>query len=260
MRTTANVFDTNIAQWTHEQGLPWQKLKYKLAQANLAKHLGPGPLHVLDAGGGNGFDSIPLAQQGHRVEIVDYSREMLAEARRTAALAQTQEKVTVHQADLRDVRQLFPGVQFDLVLCHNVLQYLEDAHALFKDLVASLKTGGVISVVSINRYSIAYRTAFPRGDLAQALNEIDAHSMQGKVFNTTLSAYSAVEIEEILKGEGCEIEQDYGIRCICDYWGDNELKSNPAVFQQLERLEFALTERHPYKLLARYYQVVAHKI
>ncbi len=179
MKTTANVFDTNIAQWTHEQGLPWQKLKYRLIQANL---------------------------------------------------------------------------------CHNVLQYLEDAHTLLKDLLASLKTGGVISVVSINRYSIAYRTAFPRGDLAQAFDEIDAHSMQGKVFNTTLSAYSAGEIEEMLKGEGCEIEQDYGIRCICDYWGDNGLKSDPAVFQQLERLEFALTERHPYKLLARYYQIVAHKI
>lgn len=240
--------------------MPWQKLKYRLVQANLAKHLRPGPLHVLDAGGGNGFDSIFLAQQGHRVEIVDYSSEMVAEALRTATLTRTQEQVTVHQADLRDLRQLFPGVKFDLVLCHNVLQYLEDAHTLLYDLVASLKTGGIISVMSINRFSIAYRTAFPRGDLEQALDEIDAHSMQGKVFNTTLIAYSVGEIEEMLKGEGCEIEQDYGIHCICDYWGDNELKSDPAVFQHLESLEFALTERHSYKLLARYYHIVAHKV
>jgi S-adenosylmethionine-dependent methyltransferase len=101
-----------------------------LVQANLAKHLRPGELHVLDAGGGNGFDSIPLAQQGHRVEIVDYSKEMLAEARHAAALSQAQEQVTVHQADLRDVLHLFPGVQFDMVLCHNVIQYLEDGLAL----------------------------------------------------------------------------------------------------------------------------------
>lgn len=260
MRTSASVFDNNIAGWIQEQDLPWQKLKYRLVQANLAKHLRSGQLRVLDAGGGNGFDSIPLAQQGHRIEILDYSREMLSEAQRAAARSQAQDRVTVHQTDLREVRHIFPGVQFDLVLCHNVIQYMEDAQALLEDLAAGLKTGGVISVVSINRFSIAYRTAFPRGNLAKALDELDAHSYQGKVFDTSLSAYSADEVKVMLKDAGCEIEQDYGIRCICDYWGDNDLKSDPAIFQQLEQLEFALTEKYPYKSLARYFQILAHKI
>jgi S-adenosylmethionine-dependent methyltransferase len=259
MATSAATFDNNILRWAHEQGLPWQQLKYRLVQSNLAKHLRPGPLHVLDAGGGNGFDSIPLAQQGHEVEIVDYSTEMLAQAKRAAALTQTQERVRLNHADLRDVQDLFPEAQFDLVLCHNVLQYVDDALSLLKDLVAALKSGGLISVVGINRYSIAYRTAFAGGDLAQALMELDARSTRAIIFDLTLRAYSAEEVGEMLESAGCAVEQDYGVRCICDYWGDNDLKSDPTVFAQLEQLEFALTERHPYKLLARYFQVVARK-
>ena len=59
---------------------------------------------------------------------------------------------------------------------------------------------------------------------------------------------------------GCAIEGDYGIRCMCDYWGDNERKSDPAIFEQIEELEFALTAKHPYKLLARNLQVIARKL
>lgn len=259
MTTSASTFDDRIAKWTQEQVLPWQQLKYRLVQANLTKHLRSGQLQILDAGGGNGVESIPFAQQGHRVEIVDYSTEMLAQAQHAATLSQTQDRVTVHHADLRNLRQLFSSEQFDLVLCHNVLQYVDDALNLLKNLVTCLKSGGLISVVGINRYSIAYRTAFPRGNLAQALAELDARSMQGIVFDTTLLAYSAEEVGEMLKSVSCAVEQDYGIRCICDYWGDNELKADPAVFGQLEQLEFALTERHPYKHLARYFQLVAYK-
>jgi S-adenosylmethionine-dependent methyltransferase len=259
MATSATTFDHNIAKWIQEQSLPWQQLKYRLVQSNLAKHLPSRPLQVLDAGGGNGFESIPFAQQGHKVEIVDYSKEMLARAERAAALTQTQEQITLHQTDLCKLHDIFPGPQFDLVLCHNVLQYMDDVLSLLRDLVACLKSGGLISVVGINRYSIAYRTAFVRGNLAQAVEEVDAKSMQGIIFDTDLRAYSAEEVGEILKNAGCVVEQDYGVRCICDYWGDNELKSDPAVFAQLEQLEFALTEKHPYKLLARYFQVVARK-
>ena len=152
MATSASTFDNNISRWTQEQGLPWQQLKYRLVQSNLAKHLHPGPLYILDAGCGNGFDSIPLAQQGHNVEILDYSTEMLAQARPAAALTQAQEWIKLHHADLRDVDDLFPEAQFDLALCHNVVQYVDDTLRLLKDLVASLKPDGLISVVGIKLY------------------------------------------------------------------------------------------------------------
>jgi len=125
--------------------------------------------------------------------------------------------------------------------------------------VGALKSGGLISIVSINRYSIPYRIALPRGYLAEALAQLDARRQQAILSEATMTCYSAAEVMELLTTTSCAVEQDYGLRCVCDYWGDNELKADPAIFQQLEALEFAMADKHPYKLLGRYFQVIARK-
>jgi len=63
----------------------------------------------------------------------------------------------------------------------------------------------------------------------------------------------------LLTSHGYRVAAYYGIRCLCDYWGDNTRKADPATFADLQRLEFALTDRHPYNLLARYLHIVAAK-
>jgi S-adenosylmethionine-dependent methyltransferase len=60
-----------------------------------------------------------------------------------------------------------------------------------------------------------------------------------------MTPYSAEEVDEMLAGLGCTIEGGCGIRCNCDTWGDDERKSGPGVWAQVEQLEFALTRRHP---------------
>lgn len=260
MSTSAAIFDGNLARWKQEMNFPWAKLKYKLTQANLARHLGEDrPLRVLDAGGGNGLDSLPFAAQGHFVEIVDYSQEMLADALAQAKDANAQENLRVHQVDVREIPNLFPDAQFDLVLCHNVLQYLDDVPALLRSLTKVLKPGGLISIISVNRYSNPYQSAFFGNNLVEALAKLETRTATAKIFEAPVTSYSAAEIGVFLTDSGLVIEADYGIRCLCDYWGDNQRKLDPAIFEQLEKLEFALTDRHPYKLLARYFQVIARK-
>jgi S-adenosylmethionine-dependent methyltransferase len=252
MSTTATKFDDNFAKWKQEMNLPWAKLAHKLSQSNLAKHLGQGQMHILDAGGGNGLDSVPFAKQGHFVDIVDYSQEMLADI-------PTQEPIATHLADIRELSSLFPDFHFDLILCHNVLQYVSDVPALINSFAKLLKPNGIISIVSINRFSTPYHAAFLDGNFDEAITLLESRTSKAKIFNTDMISYSADEICEMLNNVGFIPEKDYGIRCITDYWGDNERKLNPVIFEQIERLEFALTELHPYKLLARYFQVVARK-
>ena len=259
MPTSAAVFDQSIERWNAEQSLPWNALKYRLALAQLARHMAPGAQRILDAGGGNGQEAISLAAQGHQVTIVDYSKEMLADAERRAAAAGVAERVTLQFGSVRDVPRLFPEIQFDVVVCHNVVQYVDDVPALLRELTGALKPGGLLSILSINRYSIPLRIAFPHGDLAEALAQVDARGAKAMLFDAPMNCYSAAEMVGMLGGAGCVSEGDYGIRCVCDYWGDNELKSDPAIFKQLEALEFALADRHPYKLLARYFQVLARR-
>lgn len=259
MPTSAAVFDDQLARWKQEMEAPWARLKYQLVQANLARHLGPPPLRVLDAGGGNGLDALPLAAQGYPVDLVDYSPAMLADAARQAAQLAPAAPIVTHSADLRDIAALFPAARFDLVLCHNVLQYIDDVPALFRSLAALLRPGGWMSVVSINRYSIPYHAAFLDGDLAAAFAQLGARTARARIFDADMRSFSAAELSQELTRAGLVVEADYGIRCLCDYWGDNARKADPQVFAQIERLERALTGQHPYKLLARYFQVIARR-
>ncbi|HZU87084.1 MAG TPA: methyltransferase domain-containing protein [Anaerolineaceae bacterium] len=230
-----------------------------MGQANLAKHLGQDQMRILDAGGGNGLDSLLFAKQGHQIDIVDYSEKMLADARTRAVQDHIQDHVTIHLVDITHILDLFSGPQFDLILCHNVLLYLDDVPGLLKSLSTLLKPNGIISIITINRYSMPYHAAFLNNNFSEALDQLDTHTSKAKIFDADITTYCADEMKELLRKAGMVPEGDYGIRCMCDYWGDNARKSDPAIFAQIERLEFALTDLYPYKLLARFFQVVARK-
>ena len=259
MPTPATVFDSGIDRWRAEQRMPWSQIKYTVTRANLRRHVAGDTLRVLDAGGGNGLDSLPLAAAGHHVTIVDYSAAMLADAAHSAAALGAQDRVATHQADLLALPRLFPEPAFDLALCHNVLQYVDDLPALLAALAATLRPGGLLSLVSVNRHALPYMATFWRGDPAEAYAKLDQRSDEAVLFGTPMSMYAADEIATLLAGAGYADAHDYGLLCVCGYWTDNQRKFDPAVFAQLEQLELALTDRHPHKLLARYFQIIARK-
>jgi S-adenosylmethionine-dependent methyltransferase len=62
----------------------WGKLRYSVGMANIQKHFHAHNAQVLDVGGGTGLDAIPFAKQGHQVTLLDYSGEMIGEAKRSA--------------------------------------------------------------------------------------------------------------------------------------------------------------------------------
>jgi len=235
-------------------------LKYAITQANLRRHLPKGPFSLLDAGGGNGTDSISLASEGHSVAIVDYSTEMLENAKLNAKRVGVSSNVSLHYADLAQIPELFPSTCFDVILCHNVLQYFNDLETSLSHVITPLRSGGIVSVLSVNRYAIPYRVAFSTGSLDKARISLERRTELATTFGVEITEYVAEEIIEKLSHMGCVVEQHYGIRCIFDYWGDDDLKSTAQTQLEMEKLELALTDRHPYKHLARFFQVVARRL
>ncbi|OGO08115.1 MAG: hypothetical protein A3K46_01075 [Chloroflexi bacterium RBG_13_60_9] len=123
----------------------------------------------------------------------------------------------------------------------------------------TLVPGGILSLVSGNRYTIPYRTAFYARDLDQAYLQIGSRNYRHFFFNTEVTEFSADEIREMLPGAGLAFEAHYGIRCLADYWGDNEAKLRPEVWEKIVKLEYALTDKQPYNLMARFWQIIARK-
>jgi len=95
---------------------------------------------VLDIGCGPGFFSILLAQMGYEVLAVDYTENMLAEARKNADSYGASVQFMKMDAQHLD----FADESFDLCISRNVLWNLEDPKQAYKEWLRVLKKGGSI--------------------------------------------------------------------------------------------------------------------
>lgn len=267
---TSGTFDDAVAAFRQWQDAPWGRLRYTLAEANLRRHLPdihgtvPGeptghPLRVLDVAGGNGVEAVRMATQGHRVTIVDYSALMLRGAHELAHKAGVSDRVTIIEADVAQLDDLVDAAGFDLVLCHNLLPYVTDVAATLTTCLTALRPGGLLSVIAVNAHSDILRIAVREQDPAAALEAVTTGIRTTKTFGTKLTPRTAEEITTHLDTLGATTLAHYGIRSVCDYMADDDRKYDASFYAELERLEFALADRLPYKLTARLFHLIAAK-
>jgi S-adenosylmethionine-dependent methyltransferase len=259
MQQDANAFDRSMNCWQQWQDSPWGRLRYALAAANLQRHiahLGAGALDVLDVGGGDGGDAVALAVAGHRVTIVDNSVEMLTAAEQRARAAGVDDRVTCVEADLMGMSADVADDAADVVLCHNVLQYVASVPDALDAAVRPMRPGGLLSVMAINKHSAALVTAIRKLDPSAALAELDSDRMQTATFGTTVSLFTATELGAAMAAVGCRPSAHYGIRNVCDYIADDDRKRDPGFYAELELLEVALSDRDPYRHTARLFQLI----
>jgi ubiquinone/menaquinone biosynthesis C-methylase UbiE len=255
-------FNTAMTTWQEWQDAPWGRLRYALAEANLLRHLdglGGEPLRILDLAGGDGGDAIRLAERGHHVTIADYAPAMLAAATERAAADGLTELITCVEADATDLPRDLTEGQFDVVLCHNLLQYMDDVPGTLTAALAPLKPGGLFSVMAINRHSAPLNIAVREMDPAAALAALDTNQARTQMFNSALTLHTAEELIPTLQNLGCRDIAHYGIRSFCDYITDDARKHEPAFYADLERLELATTDCPPYMHTARLFQLTAWK-
>ncbi|MGW0628558.1 class I SAM-dependent methyltransferase [Streptomyces sp. NPDC002758] len=255
-------FNTAMTTWQEWQDAPWGRLRYTIAEANLARHLdglGGGPLRILDLAGGDGGDAMRLAALGHHVTIVDYAPAMLAAATERASTAGLTELITCVRADVTALPVDLVNGAFDVVLCHNLLQYVDDVPGTLTTALAPLKPGGLFSMMAINRHSAALNIAVRETDPAAALAALGTDQARTQMFNSAVSLHTAEEIIPVLQSLGCKNVQHYGIRSFCDYITDDARKYDPAFYAALEQLELATTARPPYMHTARLFQLTARK-
>ncbi len=256
---TLQVFNTKIAAWKQAQDEPLMRLRYDLAQHNLKRHILGDRLNVLDVGGGNGLDSLPLATQGHAVTLFDYSMQMLADARRRVEAAGLADKVRLVQGELATVGRLFPEPAFDLVLCHNVLQFLDDAADALRTICALLRPGGLLSIIVPNPASEALFVTLQELDLRTALTRLDPTSGFYAVLGVVTRRYTTQQLVQWIQAGRCTLVAQYGIHSVSNYIAADKLKDNPTLFDDLVQLEFAMSDRYPYYLIARLMHLIAKK-
>ena len=217
------------------------------------------PSKILDLGGGNGRGSIAYAEMGHELVIVDLASNLLDEVKQSAHGAGIIDRVDLYNNDVRDLPNLFPKPEFDVILCHNVLQYIDNIQDVIPGIINCLNFNGIISLVSMNRYSEVYREILHELNPKAAADKIDIDEYISATFKEPIHLYTADELLSYFQDFDLAVEGQFGIRCVNDYISDDNIKEDPTFFSDLEQLETELGKKYPYNLLARFFQLVIRK-
>lgn len=258
--TTAAVFDDHLAAWREYCASPWARIRYAVVAETLSRNLdalGDAPLRVLDVGGGDGRDSLPLAAAGHQVTILDPSASMLAGARAAADGLGVADRVDTVTGSIDDLSAAGPA--WDVVLCHFVLRYRPAGADDVPALVAAVRRGGVLSVLDANPAgTVLGRIA--RSGPAAALELLYADGLRSVVFEEETRKITDREMRLELEAAGCEVLAQYGGRIANDLLTDDAAKHDEAYFADLLRLELELCDREPYNRIGQFWQVVATRV
>ncbi|MGF7236377.1 MAG: methyltransferase domain-containing protein [Frankia sp.] len=150
------------------QATIWHGLRQALSEAAPDRQL-----TVVDAGGGSGGFAVPLAEQGHDVTVVDPSPDALASLARRATERGVGGLVHGRQGDLTNLLDIVPPGAADLVLCHNVMEFVDAPADALVTAVGALRPGGLLSVLAANRAAavLARAVAGKFTDAAAVLTE-----------------------------------------------------------------------------------------
>src|SRR5262249_53155487 len=151
-----NRFETDAGRYAAYLATPEGRLRADLTFANLQDFV-PSPhkastLRALDLGGGTGAAALRLAQLGMKVTLLDSSEAMLDLAKRAVAEAGISDQVTLKQGDAAQLKKVFPSESFDVILCHNLLEYLDDPGEVLSDAVSLMRDpSSILSVLVRNQ-------------------------------------------------------------------------------------------------------------
>ena len=91
---------------------------------------------ILDIGTGPGFFAILLAEEGYQVTAVDYTEQMLQEAKSNAA--DLADQISFKRMDAQNLE--FPKETFDYIVTRNVTWNLEHPKRAYREMAAGAET------------------------------------------------------------------------------------------------------------------------
>lgn len=202
---------------------------------------------VLDFGSGMGETAAHLAAC-NRVVAVEPSAEMLS----------ARERKPVYTQLTGSVEQLahMPDGSFDVVICHNVLEYVQDRAAVLRELTRVLKEGGLFSLCKHNRPGRVMQ-------MAVLLNDFDhAHALLDGSYGVS-SQFGPIRYyddEEPLRAcPQLMLEKLYGLRTFWDLQQNQQCHGDPAWQEAVLRLEMRVSAMPEYQAIAFFHHMLMRK-
>lgn len=228
--------------------LVWDVLKQVVA--GRSAQAGRAALDIMDVGGGTGGFAVPFAALGHHVTVVDPSPDALAAAQRRAA--EMRVKVSAVQGEAAGLDSLAGPESADLVICHNVLEYVESPRAAMAAISRVLRPGATVSVLAANSVSAVLQRAVA-GRYAEALRLLD----EGGAGAGVPRRFTLTELTSLLQAAGLRAGDAHGIRVFAGLLPG--AGADPATADTLRALEETAAVYPPLRDIAARLHVLGHR-
>jgi len=238
------------------------RLRLDLPLANLQEFLqlprDESPLRALDLGCGTGANGLRLAEFGFHVILLDSSPAMLDIARRAARKAGIMDKVETKQSDADQVSNLFDAGSFDVILCHNVLEFVDDPNVVLRSAARALRnSSAILSLLVRNRAGEVLKAAILAGDLAAAEQNLTTEWGNEALSGGRVRLFTPHTTRAMLKDASLSVIAERGVRVVSDYLSPRVSLS--AEYEQVFELERRLGNRPDFAAVARYTHFLAHR-
>ena len=239
---------------------PEGRLRCGLAFANLQDFLvlpqSRRSLRGLDLGCGTGATAVRLARLGIHMTLLDSSSAMLDIAKRAAREAGVDGRIALNHGDAARVANLFPAGSFDVVPCHNTLEYVDDPVAVLRGAARAMRdSSAILSVIVRNQAGEVLKAAIQAGDLAAAEQNLTAQWGHESLYGGKVRLFTAESLQAMLMEASLAVTAKRGLRVVSDYLPPRVSLS--AEYDRIFELELKLGRRPEFAAVARYTQCLA---
>jgi SAM-dependent methyltransferase len=217
----------------------WEVLQDALERR--VKATGRQALDVLDTGGGSGNFAVPVARLGHKVTVVDPSPNALFALERRTAEAGVADRVRGVQGDAHGLFDVAERGGYDVVLCHGVLEYVDDPAEGLRNAVAALRSEGVLSLLAAGLGGAVLARALA-GHFKEAKQALEDPAGRWGNGDPMPRRFTAEQLTALVEGVGLRVGAVHGVRVFADLVPGVLVDTEPGALEALLKLEEAAAE------------------
>ena len=223
---------------------PWECLMKKMVWKQLGDIRGK---KILDFGSGIGVTANYLAKHNEVMAI-----EPDEESVKTRWTDNNYIQIIGSTKELKD----FEDETFDMIICHNVLEYAEDREDIVKEFARVLKHNGKISLVKHNRAGRVMQMVVLLNDFEHAHSLLDGNDGMTSMFGA-IRYYEDSDIEKWCPE--LMITKTLGMRTFWDMQQNQENHKDEEWQDKMIDIEMRVSDVEEYKAIAFFHHLIIEK-